>query len=232
MATRSSKGTCSFCNATFSKAGMTRHLQSCKDREFAMITAPGRRKRQPMRLYHLLVEGRSRPQYWMHLEALGSHTLAELDFFLRKTWLECCGHLSQFTIDGRRYAVSPGPVWFEDDEEERDMNVALSDVLKPGAVISYEYDFGTTTELKLKVVGFRDDALRGEYVRILARNDPPQQRCRNCGKPATQVCGQCVWDDSGWLCDRCAPKHRCEEEVMLPAVNSPRVGMCAYTGES
>jgi len=30
----------------------------------------------------------------------GSATLAKLDDYLRAIWLECCGHLSKFTIGG------------------------------------------------------------------------------------------------------------------------------------
>jgi Plasmid pRiA4b ORF-3-like protein len=232
MATASSKGTCSFCKGTYSKAGMARHLTGCKDRAFAMITAPGRKLRQPMRLFHLFVEGRDRPEYWMHLEALGSDTLAELDFFLRRVWLECCGHLSEFTIGGSRFVVSPAPIEFESDERERDMNVTLREILTPGLRFDYEYDFGSTTALKWKVVDVRDDAVRREFVQVLARNDLPDTRCDTCGKPATQVCSECSSVGEGWLCDRCAPKHACGEEALLPAANSPRAGVCCYTGES
>jgi len=35
----------------------------------------------------------------------------------------------------------------------------------------------------------------------------------------------------GWLCDECAPKHKCGEDMLLPVVNSPRVGKCGYTGD-
>ena len=44
------------------------------------------------------------------------------------------------------------------------------------------------------------------------------------------VCTECVFDDGGWLCETCAVKHECGEEMLLPVVNSPRVGMCGYTG--
>ena len=55
--------------------------------------------------------------------------------------------------------------------------------------------------------------------------------CGVCGKPATQVCTECMWENTGWLCDECASKHDTDEEMFLPVVNSPRVGMCGYTGE-
>ncbi len=32
-------------------------------------------------------------------------TLADLDDFLRGIWLECCGHLSSFDIEGVTYTV-------------------------------------------------------------------------------------------------------------------------------
>ena len=37
-------------------------------------------------------------------------------------------------------------------------------------------------------------------------------------------------EGEGWVCDECAPKHKCGEDMLLPVVNSPRVGMCGYTG--
>ena len=63
----------------------------------------------------------------------------------------------------------------------------------------------------------------------LARNLPPKILCA-CGELATQVCGQCNYDATSWLCKKCAAKHECGEEMFLPVVNSPRVGVCAYTG--
>ena len=46
--------------------------------------------------------------HWLHLEAPASVQLQLLDDFLRDLWLECCGHLSCFTIDGVRYEAVPG----------------------------------------------------------------------------------------------------------------------------
>jgi hypothetical protein len=62
------------------------------------------------------------------------------------------------------------------------------------------------------------------------RNTPPLILCNVCGKPATEVCAQCIYDGEGWLCDDCAVEHEGGEEMLLPVVNSSRVGMCAYTG--
>ena len=65
---------------------------------------------------------------------------------------------------------------------------------------------------------------------FLARNDPPPIVCEVCGKPAVQVCSQCIYSGEGWVCDEHAADHPYGEEMMLPVVNSPRVGMCGYTG--
>jgi len=38
--------------------------------------------------------------FWLDLEMRGSATLTKLDEYLRAIWLECCGHLGEFTIGG------------------------------------------------------------------------------------------------------------------------------------
>lgn len=66
---------------------------------------------------------------------------------------------------------------------------------------------------------------------MLARNHDPQLPCEKCGKGvATQICSDCQWSGEGWLCDKCAGRHKCGEEMLLPVVNSPRAGVCGYTG--
>jgi len=228
MPRQMSKGICQLCQATFSKAAMTRHLEACKQKHAGSKTPSGKGRLQKTRLLHLVVEGRYRPEYWMHLEVPAHATLEDLDRFLRHTWLECCGHLSAFTIQGETYSTSAlGP--YEEMEDEG-MDVALGEVLSPGVKFSHEYDFGTTTELSLKVVSEREGDVRGKAVRLLARNEAPVIPCGSCGKIATQVCSNCIWEGEGWVCKGCAGEHECGEEMLLPVVNSPRVGMCGYTG--
>jgi len=209
---------------------MSRHLETCQQRAAAEAKAGGRQKTQKTSKFHLVVEGRDLPQYWMHLEVPASATLTTLDQFLRNTWLECCGHLSAFEIGGVRYAIDAGMFEEPFDMGDKSMRVRLEKVFSPGQVSTYEYDFGTTTELKLKVISEREAETRGKTVQVLARNNPPEILCEVCGKPATSVCSQCIFDDRGWVCDTCAENHECGEDMLLPVVNSPRVGMCAYTG--
>ncbi|GFP19001.1 hypothetical protein HKBW3S03_00505 [Candidatus Hakubella thermalkaliphila] len=220
-----SEGKCSFCNATFSKAAMTRHLKSCKQRKAASETPAEKRNLQKTKSFHLVVEGRDLPEYWMHLCAPANATLEDLDDFLRDIWLECCGHLSAFTIEGTIYSISPMREY-----EERGMKIRLGDILGPGMKFYHEYDFGTTTDLTLRVVSELEGEAKSKSMQLLARNDPPPIACESCGKIATLVCTECIWSGGGWLCDECAREHECGEEMFLPVVNSPRVGMCGYAG--
>lgn len=230
MAGQESTGKCNLCGESFSKKTMTNHLNKCR-KESASGAKPGDKKKtgkpKKAQVVHLLVEGRYLPEYWMHLELPAKATLEDLDYFLRDTWLECCGHLSAFRIGEDSYT---GPVEAADQFGDQDMCVKLGEVLGPRKKFYHEYDFGTTTELALKVVSMAEGELRGRGVQVLARNDPPPIPCSSCGKPAAEVCRECLWDDKGWLCKKCASQHECGEEMLLPVVNSPRVGQCGYTG--
>ena len=117
--------------------------------------------------------------------------------------------------------------------EDRSMGVSLEKALKVGQKFRYEYDFGSTTELSLRVAGEREGVLLDEEddIHILARNMPPEIKCSRCGKPATKVAAG--YDSWGVVehafCAACSKKAK--EDAWLPIVNSPRVGVCAYTGD-
>lgn len=229
MTRQTSKGTCSFCHREFSKASMTRHLEACEQRAAIQAEAGGHQKARQTRTFHLVVAGYRLPMYWMHLEVSAGTTLATLDRFLRDTWLECCGHLSAFEIGGVRYTVDAG--LYDWDTGGKNMQVRLDKVLKPGQTCSYEYDFGSTTELTVKVISEQEVEAQKKAIQILARNNLPLVPCDVCGGPATTTCSQCVYEDKGYLCDACAKDHECGEEMLLPMVNSPRAGVCGYTGQ-
>ena len=225
MPRQTSSGTCSFCQGAFRKGTMTRHLRACRQQQAALqAPAPARRfPAHPVKILHLVAEGYG--PYWLHLDVRGDVPLTVLDAFLRDIWLECCGHMSQFGIDGEAYVSGAA-----DELGARTMDVTLEDVFAPGTTCTYAYDFGTTTELTLRVVGERLGPRQRQAVQVLARNTPPVFSCVACGQEATQVCRQCIYDDEGWLCDACAPEHACGDALCLPVVNSPRMGMCGYTG--
>jgi len=227
MARTTSRGTCFLCDGTFSNAGMTRHIQGCLQKHPAGGPTSPQAQLRRARVFHLVVQGRYAPGYWLHLEARASARLDDLDQFLRHIWLECCGHLSAFTIGEQSYSDSP-----TDDFIEKNMRVELGHVLEPRLRFTHEYDFGSTTHLALKVASERDAEYRREPIRLLARNNPPPIPCGVCGKPAVVLCAECRYEPDGWLCKACARKHECSDEMFLPVVNSPRVGVCGYTGEA
>jgi hypothetical protein len=228
MARQMSTGKCNLCGGTFGKAAMTKHLNSCRQAKAASATSERRGGQKKTKTFHLVVEGRYLPDYWMHLEVPADAKLEALDDFLRGIWLECCGHMSAFTIGDTSYSVAPTPEF-----DDKSMNVKLGQVLVPGMKFYHEYDFGTTTHLTLKVISEQESDIKSKDIQVLARNEPPPIVCVSCGKMATQVCTECLWSEkgNGWLCTACAAEHRCGEEMLLPVVNSPRVGMCGYTGD-
>jgi hypothetical protein len=328
-------GICTYCKGEFDKATMTQHLKHCKERAATIAASMKDGAGQKEKLFHILVEGRYNPQYWMHLEIPASEPLFSLDGFLRDVWVECCGHLSAFEIGGTTYQDDPGGFSFQvigaeaqqgeeveedgDEEEEdedlspeeiaeeigklldeeilglsrtlpgdlqvelkkprsrdelvaflkeklaaipkrvkafsfdeeerklynqqrtlqfllkmvedRSLSVPLEKVLKVRQKFSYEYDFGSTTELTLKVLAERDGVIQegDDVITILARNVAPTILCKVCGKPATKVAGGYYNVEEHAYCNKCARRSE-DADMMLPIVNSPRVGVCGYTG--
>jgi len=211
---------------------MTRHLESCEQRAAIQAEAGSHQKAHKTRAFHLVVEGYRLPMYWMHLDVVAGTTLATLDRFLRDIWLECCGHLSAFEIGGVRYSVDEA-IYEWDRGSQKNMQVRLDQVLHPGQTCSYEYDFGSTTELTVKVILEQEVDMKGKTIQVLARNNLSMIPCDVCGGPATSTCSQCIYEeDKGYLCDACAKDHECGEEMLLPRVNSPRAGVCGYTGQA
>ena len=223
-----SLGKCGFCGKAFGKAAIMRHLESCGERLAKRAAGKAGRAHSGKRVFELFIEGRRSPQYWMAVEIPVGSTLMDLDGFLRREWLECCGHLSAFAINGKTYNSSEESA-VEFNEET--MGVKLADVLSSNAKFFHEYDFGSTTELSLKVVSERKGSTAGNAPAILARNEPPAVPCESCGGRATRVCAYCIDRGKGWSCGKCSKKHECGDEAMLPTVNSPRVGTCGYRGK-
>ena len=224
---------------------MTRHLEKCRGGVAASEEQPGRKSAGPSaQVFHLLIEGRDQTEYWLHLDVRADATLDELDSLLRGMWLECCGHLSAFNVGRDRYRWEP-PGGFDDENDffdgldemfgmpkEHNLDVTLAEALPPGTAFTYEYDFGSTTELKGRVLTEREAVPPPtKPIALLARNTPPSLLCDECGEPASWV-GWVDEDDNEprTLCDPCIEAHDYDTEMLLPVVNSPRMGVCAYTG--
>lgn len=224
------RGSCVFCGRELAKGGLSRHLPTCPKRQEAQATADAT-KRQRQTLYHLQAQDAWGAGYFLHLEMRGKATLKDLDEYLRAIWLECCGHLSSFKIAGVRYDNTAG-LWGEGEGPLMGA-VKVHSIFQPGLELSYEYDFGTTSELTIKVIAAREGKPLTEHpIFLMARNKFEPPSCMVCGAPATNLCTQCLYDHadrSCGLCDEHAEEHE-HEEMVMALVNSPRVGMCGYSG--
>ena len=224
MATRTtSYGICELCSKRTSKGAMTRHLKTCAQaHEVASDKATD--------LFHLRVEDPWAKNFWIHVELKGEATLLDLDRYLRALWLECCGHLSAFEIGEVSYDVHFNPrdrQW----RKARGMDIKVKNVLSSKAEFSYQYDFGSTTELGLKVLDTRQGKSGKAPVRLLARNEAPVWECGECERPAQHICVECQHEGYPFVCDDHSAEHPCGEDMLLPVVNSPRMGVCGYTGD-
>ncbi len=340
----SHSGICKFCRGEFEKAKMSQHLKNCKERarmEAETAKSPKSKKFVQTKLFHIVLEGKYNPQYWMHIEMPAEAQLILLDDFIRAAWVECCDHLSAFQI-GEFYYQSESPYYdlssirivdpneeasmavegttSEDSEDEEDLEgpedeedydkfdleeefdpilletipddivaklrtihsrddaskylreelkvkipapndkdresimqyfqrrdrqravkfliemiedhslyAELGKVLSVGQKFSYSYDFGSSTNLNLRVVSEREGwANPKDAVVLLARNLAPEFKCSVCGAPATLIFGG-GWGDGNTYCKKHAKKYE-DEGLLLPIVNSPRVGVCGYDG--
>ena len=219
MAAVVTRGICEFCGQEYSKRGIKRHLDSCAQRP---MDHHGEDK-----YYTLVVDSVYERGYWLYAEVPVWATLQDLDDFLKSIWLHCCGHLSEFRVDGQCY----WPDYVDADWDVLSMETELMEILAPGSEFTYEYDFGSTTKLKLRVVSSRiGDFPYSAEVKLLARNIAPEIRCDNCEEMATRYFTEYYVS----LCDTCArikAKAEANGEYNLPIVNSPRSGVCAYKSD-
>jgi hypothetical protein len=193
-------GNCYICRATVSKTAMKNHILKnhvSEGNEECVL---------------LKVEGAYAKSYWLYIDLPKTKTLTAVDKFLRDIWLECCGHMSEFSVGKSK-------------KLER---------LNIGDKITYQYDFGTTTKLLITVVAETKRPAQKSAVRLLARNVPNEKQCGLCKKPATLMCIECLWEgEFPCLCESCAEKHENKHvEGCLPITNSPRCGDCVYDGEN
>ena len=99
---KQSRGQCAFCGYQTTKGSMARHLAACPQRH-AQIASAEQTNRKPETLYHLRMYDAYDRDFWLDSEVRGSATLKDIDAYLRAIWLECCGHLSRFSIEQNRY---------------------------------------------------------------------------------------------------------------------------------
>ena len=204
------------------KGGLTRHLPACPERQEAIENAAQEQKGSEQNLYHLQVYAARMADFWLHLEMKGSAQLRDLDAYLRSIWLECCGHLSQFSKNG----------W---GGTEISKGKRADQVFEPGVELTHIYDFGTPSETQIKVYDVREGKpLSPHPIFLMGRNNPLETECMECEESASWLCLECAYetDASGTLCEEHADAHRSHDAYgwLMPLLNSPRTGMCGYDG--
>lgn len=217
---KQSRGICAHCGLEIVKSSVGKHLASCAPLREAMQKADAKGK--PEAIYHLRAQALGLTEFWLNLEMRGAATLEQLDRYLRAIWLECCGHMSEFSL-GKGWSHKTLP-----------MSRRIEKVFDHGVEVTHVYDFGTSSETLIKAVGVREGrALTRHPVALLVRNVMPPSECIECGKPAAWLCHQCLIEEDRWgaLCDEHVRSHPHQDYGdPVPLVNSPRMGMCGYTG--
>lgn len=208
-----SEGKCFYCEQVLSQKEIVKHL--AKHLAEKEKTESGTKTQT---YCHIVAEAGI---MFLHLLVKGTASMKVIDTFLRDIWLECCGHLSGFRKG-----------W-----EEIGMSKKVQNIFANKEKLIYDYDYGSTTRLSLK--GLKNYELNEKStIILLSRNEPLQIMCSTCGKePAVCMCSTCCWEKEAFFCRKCAKKHEKECEDFadyseMPVVNSPRMGVCGYTGGS
>ena len=215
-----SSAQCAYCQQPFVKNVMTKHLLSCAARQAVLDKAQASKKPQE-KLYYLCAQDAYGGDFWLELEVRGTAPMKDLDSYLRAIWLECCGHMSEFSLGG----------W---GTPKVALTRKIADVFEPEVELLHYYDFGTTSETKVKFVAVREGVPTTKHpMALMARNLIPEIPCIECKKTATMFCEECLIEDSifGALCESHAKTHPHDNYgEPAPLLNSPRLGMCGYEG--
>ena len=228
---KQTKGYCKYCGKEYTKSGMLRHLPACEGRKVALEAD---KTKNTCGYFLVAIQGKYRKEYWLILEVNENALLKDLDQFLRDIWMECCGHLSMFRIGRFQYEVMPNTDRFW-GPPARGMNYRMKDVFKEDKTATYEYDFGSTTEVVITIVDYRIGASRKEKIVILSRNHPIEFVCDQCGQNVAEwFCEEGIYDGTPFWCEECLEETGEDEEpdYLLPVCNSPRMGVCGYEGST
>src|SRR3989344_5843529 len=125
---RKYEGRCKFCQKDFTKREIANHLDLC----------PKRGKDNNIKNLRLRVVDPYMKNFWLIVEVNNQAKLKDLDDLIRDVWVECCDHLSLF----RDYGNKKGK------------GRIIMDILNPGDIVNYIYDFGSSTELIIEALAY------------------------------------------------------------------------------
>ena len=215
------KADCRYCNQQFTTISMSKHLNSCPKHKVAIEKAE-KSKLETENLYYLRVIEPYQKDFWLDLEMRGSAKLDDLDFYLRKIWLECCGHLSEFSSKG----------W---GSAKISMSHKADAIFRKYDQLTHIYDFGSSSETLIKLMGVRQGKPLSKHpIELMARNLMPLIPCIECDEISKWLCMACLYESEkgGLVCQKHYKKHKSHDEYGEPLklVNSPRLGTCGYDG--
>jgi hypothetical protein len=211
-------GTCLLCRAPVTKRKALKHAMEC-------LQASGwPTGKKPSLL--IMIQGLHKKSYWLVVLARHDARLGDLDQLIRDVWVECCGHLSSFEIDG---------VLYDSDDDMCStgaMEVPLSDLVSPGSTFIYDYDFGSVTSLALKVIGETPIAPLKDPLCLIARNNRPTIPCDLCGGEAAFTLGDIYEENPRYYCRECLLSTDYDPYCVGIISNSPRDGVCGYVEDA
>ena len=73
------KGFCKYCGKEYTRSGMLRHLEACKERKSKLAMETYKRK---CRYFQIVISGKYAKAYWLIVEVSENTTLKELDQFI------------------------------------------------------------------------------------------------------------------------------------------------------
>lgn len=97
-----------------------------------------------------------------------------------------------------------------------------------GQKFSYTYDYGTSTDLTLRVTSEREGIIRDEEdpLEVLALNIAPEIPCVICGKPANWIVTGYYNIREHTYCNACVKKLEGDDAGQIVEIeNTPRTGV-------
>ncbi|MFT8350873.1 SEC-C metal-binding domain-containing protein [Clostridium saccharoperbutylacetonicum] len=157
------QGKCYYCEKELTERTIKRHMKNCPEMK-KVIDKQMRIAKGTRNQFIISIKDKDEPnKYCIYASIDTNLQLQHLDKLIRDIWVECCGHLSAFYIDGK--------ILTDNMNELYEMNLFLKDVLSIGKKFGYEYDFGSSTNLSLEVVEVLEVPKEFTQIEIIARNN-------------------------------------------------------------
>ena len=151
----SNEGTCFVCHQTILAEQAIAHLKVCG----SVVKV-----HQVEHVFQIIVA--SGNDYWVCIEAAGSTTLQDLYLFLRNNWWECCGHVSEFIVDGA-------------DTTEPYMDKTLTEMFVVGSTFYYDHNSEDPDRVTGHVLALKKTKPI-KSISLILRKNMHVEKCESC----------------------------------------------------